>query len=140
MDEELFRVTGKNAVKLYRMPYGLGEYSQLPNGIDNVLKWGAEAGYIHVGWTVDTLDWVNLVNKGTANAPYFSNARNLARILSRVDNKGNGGTIVLSHLIRYRSSKEEGPAELLDPLIQQLKIRTVPLGKLSDYIRQDPVQ
>lgn len=47
-------ITGNNLKKFWRAPYG--EYNE------EILKWGWEIGYFHIGWSWDSLDWVEEEN------------------------------------------------------------------------------
>lgn len=107
--------TGRFMTALWRSPFG--EVN------DDLLRWAAETGWRHVGWTrddsggphtLDSLDWV--AERSARN--YLTSEQIASRILSfGVGGTGLNGGIVLMHL----STSREDPgvtrlAELIDSL------------------------
>ncbi|MBN2102654.1 polysaccharide deacetylase family protein [bacterium] len=112
-------VTKKKMSYLWRAPYGERN--------NDILKWAAEAGYKHIGWTVgrgweenmDTMDWV-----ADKNSKAYHSAEEIAdKILSYADNTGDGadGVIILMHLGTNR--KDDYPHKKLPEILKGLKQR-----------------
>jgi peptidoglycan/xylan/chitin deacetylase (PgdA/CDA1 family) len=108
--------TGQRMAPLWRAPYGE------VNG--ELLRWAADAGWGHVGWTrddaggrhtLDSLDWV----AERASRNYLSSEQIEARVLSfGGGGAGLNGGIVLMHL----STRREDPGvERLGSLIDELR-------------------
>lgn len=125
-----------HAVPLYRMPFGIEEYAVIRGAIPSILAWGSEAGYTHIGWSADTLDWVTAKARarGYPLPRYLSSDDMKNLILSRVDQNQGQGVIVLSHLVRYRSAQETTPNEMLPALIAELKTRNYGVARVFDYL------
>lgn len=111
-------LTGRSMTPLWRAPFG--EVN------DDLLRWGEDAGWCHVGWTrddrggshsLDSLDWVS--ERSSPN--YLSSLQITKRILSfgGGGDRLNGG-IVLMHL----STRREDPG-------------VARLGGLIDALRRD---
>lgn len=129
--EQIFEIlTKKKMAKLWRAPYG--EYNS------EILKWAAEAGYRHVGWTVgrgweenmDTLDWVADKNSRV----YFTAEQIAKRILSYASNKKDGanGAIILMHLGSNR--KDDYPHQKLPEIIQGLQKKGYEAVRISEML------
>jgi peptidoglycan/xylan/chitin deacetylase (PgdA/CDA1 family) len=90
--------TGLEMAPLWRSPYG--EHNR------EILKWAADAGWTHVGWTrrMDSLDWV----ADTASRLYRGPDEIADRLLAfpRSDPQKAHGSIVLMHLGSERPEKE----------------------------------
>ncbi len=126
-------VTGKEMAGFWRAPYG--EYNA------EILRWSAEAGYKHIGWTVgrgweetmDSMDWV-----ADKNSTAYHSADEIAeKILKYGDGKkyGANGAIVLMHLGTNR--KEDFPHQKLTEIIEGLKKQGYRLVKMSDMVNTD---
>lgn len=123
-------VTGREMVRFWRAPYG--EY----NG--EILRWAAEAGYKHVGWTVgrgwedtmDTMDWVADKN----SRAYRSADEIVAKILNYAKEKKHGanGAIILMHLGTDR--EDDLPHRKLPEIIDGLRKKGYRLVKVSGMI------
>lgn len=109
-------LTGRSMSALWRAPYGESNAE--------LLRWAADAGWSHVGWTrddaggrhtLDSLDWV--AERTSRN--YLTSAQIAARVLSFGNGgAGRNGGIVLMHL----SARREDPAaERLGELIDELQ-------------------
>jgi peptidoglycan-N-acetylglucosamine deacetylase len=111
-------LTGRRMAPLWRAPYG--EVN------DDLLRWAAETGWSHAGWTrddaggrhtLDSLDWVE--ERSSRN--YLSSTQIAERILTFGDGgDGLNGGIVLMHLCARRE----------DPGVKRL-------GELIDALRRD---
>jgi peptidoglycan/xylan/chitin deacetylase (PgdA/CDA1 family) len=121
-------VTGREMVHLWRAPYG--EYNQ------EILRWAAEAGYKHVGWTVgkgweetmDTMDWV-----ADKNSSAYRSADAIAgKILdfSKKGPAGASGTIILMHLGTNRT--DDFPHKKLPDIIAGLQKNGYKLVTISE--------
>jgi peptidoglycan/xylan/chitin deacetylase (PgdA/CDA1 family) len=110
-------VTGKDMVPLWRAPYG--EYNS------EILRWAAEVGFRHVGWTVgkgwaesmDTMDWV-----ADKSLKAYHTADEIAdKILAyaKRGSYGANGAVILMHLGSER--KDDFPHEKLSEIIEGLK-------------------
>lgn len=101
--EALFRgVTGREMAPLWRAPYG-EENAE-------IRRWAFEAGYMHIGWTIDyargesldSLDWV----EDRSSRLYRSPGAIKKRILNfNKDGAGLRGGIILMHLGSGRKSE-----------------------------------
>ena len=125
-------VTGKDMAGLWRAPYGY--YNK------EILRWAAEAGYKHVGWTIgrdweetmDTMDWVS-DHKSTA---YHSAKEIEDKILGyagKSRNNGNGA-IILMHLGSER--KDDFPHKKLPGIIDGLRKQGYNLVKISSMVSE----
>jgi peptidoglycan/xylan/chitin deacetylase (PgdA/CDA1 family) len=126
-------VTGKEMAGFWRAPYG--EYNA------EILRWSAEAGYKHIGWTVgrgweesmDSMDWVADKN----STAYHSADEITEKILKYGTGKkyGANGAIVLMHLGTDR--KEDFPHQKLPEIIEELKKQGYRLVRMSDMENAD---
>jgi peptidoglycan/xylan/chitin deacetylase (PgdA/CDA1 family) len=92
------QVTGTDMAPFWRAPYG--EVNR------EILRWAAEAGYVHVGWTpkLDSLDWVS-----DPDSRHYRSPQEFLAILSRVARQGPhglNGAIILMHLHSNRPREE----------------------------------
>jgi peptidoglycan/xylan/chitin deacetylase (PgdA/CDA1 family) len=127
----LFRkVTGKDMVPLWRAPYG--EINP------EIIRWAAEAGFRHVGWTtgqgweenMDTLDWV----ADKSSNVYHSADQIAAKILSSAKRppQGINGAVILMHLGTER--KDDFPHRKLPDILDGLKKDGYRAVRVSDML------
>ncbi len=131
--EEAFRaLTGKPMQRFWRAPYG--EVNR------ELMRWAAEMGYTHVGWTrgegsetLDTRDWV----ADRSSRLYASSALIRDRILGFDEEGGDGaaGGIILMHLASRR--REDPVHRRLPEIIEGLRARGYALVPVSDLLRED---
>ena len=128
-DRALVKTGNGHAVKFFRMPYGLASYSVLPGARRNILQWAQEAGYTHVDWSVDTLDWISrdARSHGSFLPPYLTSRQMEDRVIA-----DRGGAIVLSHLTRYRPFGEPSVNEMIPDLLVRLKKQNLRTARISD--------
>lgn len=122
-DSLFFEVTGKHTIPYWRAPYG--ELNR------EILRWAAEAGYKHIGWSerCDTWDWV----ADTSSTLYRSNGEILEHILEVEEKSGLEGKILLMHLGTER--EYDFPYLTLQKMIQQLKERGYRFLRISELIQ-----
>lgn len=132
-DKALVAATGRHTVKLFRMPYGLSTYALIP-GVRRILAWAHEAGYTHVDWTVDTLDWVA---KDSGQYQRYLTAKQME---DRIVSAAGSGPVVLSHLTRYRSSEEDSVNEALPELLSRLSAMNITPRRVSEFLPQPDSQ
>ena len=127
----IFRtVTGRDMVPLWRAPYG--EYNP------EILRWAAEAGFRHVGWTtgrgwaesMDSMDWV-----ADRRSNAYHSAQEIAdKILAyaKTGRYGANGIVILMHLGTER--RDDFPHEKLPEIIDGLKKQGYAPVKVADLI------
>lgn len=126
-------VTGKKMSPIWRAPYG--EFNK------EILKWAAEAGYKHVGWTVgkgweetmDTMDWV-----ADRNSKAYHSADEIRDKILEYSGKGeNGanGAVILMHLGTHRS--DDLPHKKLPEIIDGLREKAYQIVKISEMMAAD---
>lgn len=103
--EEIQKITGVKPT-LYRTPYG--EYN------NTVIKSANESGYFPIQWSLDTLDYKNLMAEEMWN---------------RIE-KISSGDIVLMH------NGTEHTADSLQSIIQKIKAKGLSIVKVSELIYQ----
>lgn len=131
--EEAFRAaTGQAMRRYWRAPYG--EVNP------ELLRWAAELGYVHVGWTrgegsetLDTRDWV----ADRSSRLYASSARIRDQILGFDEEGADGaaGGIVLMHLASRR--RDDPVHRRLPEIIDGLRSRGYALVAVSDLLEED---
>lgn len=124
---QLYReTTGEEMAPYWRAPYGEINLE--------LTQWAFEAGFIHVGWTVDykrnktldTLDWVN--DKRSKN--YFTAGEIRERLLDFDEKKaGLKGGIILMHLGTGR--RVDQAVSVLPAIIDDLSARGYSFVKIS---------
>jgi len=137
-DRALIRTGNGHAAKLFRMPYGIGSYLSIPDGPRLILQWANEAGYTHVDWSVDTLDWIS--REGASRTPFlppYLTSRQMEEVI--FSNRGNG-SIILSHLTRYRPLSEPSVNEMLPDLLNRLSRQQIKTARISDFLARVPEQ
>ncbi|MBL8020562.1 MAG: polysaccharide deacetylase family protein [Leptospirales bacterium] len=130
-DRALQRTRNGRAVKLFRMPYGLSSYFVIPEGPKKILQWAQEAGYTHVDWTIDTLDWISKTQPRSQFLPSYLTSNQMA---DRIYHTRGQGAIVLSHLTRYRPMSEPSVNEMLPGLLTRLATSRVRTARISDFL------
>jgi len=128
------RVTGKDMVSLWRAPYG--EVNP------EILRWAAEAGFKHVGWTtgrgwednMDTMDWV----ADKASKTYHSADDIAAKILGSAVKgpQGINGAVILMHLGSER--RDDFPHRKLPEILDGLKNNGYRAVKIADMLSERP--
>lgn len=126
-------VTSNKMVPLWRAPYG--EFNS------QILRWAADAGYRHVGWTVgrgwdetmDTLDWVADKNSSS----YRSADEIMAKILNYGKGRPNGsnGVIILMHLGTHRH--DDFPHLKLPYIIEGMQLKGYRFVKISEMMEEE---
>jgi len=96
--EALLQVAGVDMAPFWRAPYG--EVNR------EILRWAAEAGYLHVGWSpgLDSLDWVS-----DRESRHYRSPQEFLSVLGRMargEPHGLNGTITLMHLHSNRPSAD----------------------------------
>lgn len=113
---KLFKsTTGKNLIHFWRAPYG--EYNE------QIIEWGWKAGYFHIGWSWDSMDWID------EDFPNFNKRIQKINELKEIiasNEKELYGKILLFHL---GSSKPKELMEVLN-LIKTRNIHIVPVSTL----------
>lgn len=108
-------ITGKNLIYFWRAPYG--EYNE------EIISWGWQAGYFHIGWSWDSLDWID------EDFPNFNKRvqkiNELKEIISK-NEKELYGKILLFHL---GNNNPEELKEIIN-LIKSKNIEIVPVSTL----------
>jgi peptidoglycan/xylan/chitin deacetylase (PgdA/CDA1 family) len=123
-------VTGRDMRPIWRAPYG--EFNP------EILRWAAEAGFRHVGWTMgkgwaetmDTMDWVT-----DRNSKIYHSADDVERKILRFAESGKdgaNGAVILMHLGTER--KDDFPHERLDSIIGNLKRMGYQPVKVADLM------
>lgn len=113
------KITGKNLKNFWRAPYG--EYNE------EILIWGIRAGYFHIGWSWDSLDWLEEEN------PSFE--RRILKINSlkekiKNDQKWLYGQVLLFHL------GNNNPEEIKE-IINLIKEKNIQMVSISTLIATD---
>ncbi len=110
-DSLFHKITGKHLAPFWRAPYG--EFNK------QILRWAAEAGFKHVGWSkhCDALDWV----ADSTSALYRSAHQILEHFLHLEETSGLQGRIILMHLGTDRP--KDFPYEIIGTLIDSLRHR-----------------
>jgi peptidoglycan/xylan/chitin deacetylase (PgdA/CDA1 family) len=87
--QALLEVAGVDMAPYWRAPYG--EVNS------EILRWAAEAGYVHVGWSegLDSLDWVS-----DRQSHHYRTPQEFLAVLHGMAKRGHGlnGAIILMHL------------------------------------------
>lgn len=104
-EKEFYKISGKHISNIWRAPYG--EHNK------QLREWAKNAGYQHVGWTIDSLDWVSNEELKT----YRTSSKILD--LKCGSESVNNGAIILMHLGTTR--KEDQFHKRLPGLIDSLK-------------------
>lgn len=115
--------TGQQMAPLWRAPYGEQNAE--------IRRWGAEAGYWHVGWTggragLDGLDWVS--------DPRSPSYRSAEQVIERLVERAENGGIVLLHLA---SDREDPIAPKIPLLLDGLSRRGFRLALASEFLRRE---
>jgi len=123
-DSLLHALTKRGMAPYWRAPYG--EYNK------DILRWAAEAGYRHVGWSrhCDTWDW----EADTASVLYRTPQEILQYLLKTEQQEGLNGKIILMHLGSER--KNHFPYEILPNLIDALRQRGYRFVTVSALVRK----
>ncbi|MBI2208164.1 polysaccharide deacetylase family protein [Candidatus Woesearchaeota archaeon] len=117
-EKEFYRISGKYISNIWRAPYG--EHNK------QLREWAKNAGYHHVGWTVDSLDWVD--DKGLKT--YHTSTSKILDTLKCGSESVNNGAIILMHLGSTR--KEDQFHKRLPGLIDSLKECNYNLVRVSE--------
>jgi peptidoglycan/xylan/chitin deacetylase (PgdA/CDA1 family) len=126
------KVTGRDMLPIWRAPYG--EVNS------ELMRWAAEAGYRHVGWTagrgweenMDTLDWV-----ADKKSKVYRSADEIAGKIMASAKKGPqgiNGAVILMHLGTER--KEDFPHQKLPKLLDELMQNGYRMVKVSDMMAE----
>ena len=132
----------QRAVRFFRMPYGITQYLVIPGATQDIQKWGREAGYRHFDWSADTQDWVTheAITKAKKEhrliPPYATGKIISKRILDAVDQ--NKGTMVLSHLVKFRSKDDDAPIGFVPLILEGVQKRGLHVARISDYMEELP--
>jgi peptidoglycan/xylan/chitin deacetylase (PgdA/CDA1 family) len=121
-EEEFYKLCKKNMAPLWRAPFG--EENQ------EIREWARDAGYQHVRWTFDTLDWVDDENSGL-----YIPTRTVRNSLINIEQKhknGLKGYIILMHTGNNR--KNEPLHKELNAIMTDLKERRYSFAKVSEII------
>ena len=120
-DSLLFDKFGIHVKPYWRAPFG--EYN------DNILKWAAELGYKHIGWSsqCDTRDWVS-----DQDSDLYRTGEEIYHHLINLESKGKlRGSVILMHI--HTDREKDKPFHILPKLIDALRDRDykiVPVSKL----------
>jgi len=126
------RVTGQPMASIWRAPFG--EVNP------EILRWAAEAGFKHVGWTpgrgweesMDTMDWV-----ADRNSKSYRTADEIAAKILNSARKGGSafnGAIILMHLGTER--KDDQPHRKLPDILSGLKKEGYRTVKVSEMLAE----
>ena len=122
-EKRFYEITNQRMPALWRAPYG--EHNK------QIREWAAMFGYKHIGWTIDTLDWVTGNEQGIRMQ---SNEEVLERILNHDEQKyGLNGAILLMHVGTSRD--KEKFHEILPKVILELKKRGYQFAPVSEIIK-----
>lgn len=108
-------ITGKNLTYFWRAPYG--EYNE------EIINWGWQVGYFHIGWSWDSLDWID------EDFPNFNiRIQKINELKEKIakNEKELYGKILLFHL---GNNKPEELKEIIN-LIKSKNIEIVPVSTL----------
>jgi peptidoglycan/xylan/chitin deacetylase (PgdA/CDA1 family) len=117
--------TGTDMAGFWRAPYG--------NVNPAMLEWAKEAGFQHIGWEVDTWDWItdkNYIHYLTAEGLY-------QRVHTFLEN-GASGYIFLSHLSTGRTT--DNYASVLQKVIDDAHRQGYRLVTVSELLKNGPNQ
>jgi len=108
-------LTGKNLKNFWRAPYG--EYNE------EILSWGWKTGYFHIGWSWDSLDWLE-----EENPNFERRTAKLKELKEKIKNneKALWGQILLFHL---GNNKPDEIKEVVK-MIKEKNIQIVPVSTL----------
>lgn len=108
-------ITGKNLKNFWRAPYG--EYNE------EILSWAWKCGYFHIGWSWDSLDWLE-----EENPDYEKRILKIKELKEKInkDEKWLYGKILLFHL---GNNKPEEIKEIINS-IEEKNIKIVPVSTL----------
>jgi len=121
-DSLLYAVLQVHFKPYWRAPFG--EYNQ------TILRWAAEAGYKHIGWSKggDTRDWVT-----DKESPLYRSAVQIYNYLMDLESRDKlRGAVVLMHL--HSDREDEKPYKILPDVIDELQKRGYQLMTVSDLI------
>lgn len=108
-------ITGKELKNFWRAPYG--EYNE------EIINWAWKAGYFHIGWSWDSLDWLE-----EENPNFEKRILKIKELKEKIkkDEKWLYGQILLFHL------GNNNPEEIMEiiNLIKSKNIKTVPISTL----------
>jgi peptidoglycan/xylan/chitin deacetylase (PgdA/CDA1 family) len=113
---------GRHLKPFWRAPFG--ELN------DQILRWAAELGYKHIGWSAncDTRDWVS-----DKDSDLYSTAEEIYQHLINLESRGNlKGAIVLMHLHTDRTVDQ--PFTILRKLIDTLRERGYKIVPVSTML------
>lgn len=115
-------ITGKTMSPLWRAPFG--------SHSDEVLRIAKAAGYTHVHWSDDTLDWV-----AEKTDRLYRSADEIERRLLNMakDDLGANGRIVLMHLGSDR--RDDYPHKRLSQVIDRLRAQGYSFVRVSQLIQ-----
>ncbi len=124
VDSLFFQLTRKHLAPFWRAPFG--EYNK------DILRWAAEAGFKHIGWSskCDALDWT----VDSTNALYRSGNEILNHFLKLEKEEGLAGKIILMHLGTDRQA--DFPYQILPALIDSLQNRGYRFVTVSELLNQ----
>jgi len=121
-DSLLYYGFGLHFKPYWRAPFG--EYN------DNILKWAAELGYKHIGWSAycDTRDWVS-----DMDSELYRSGEEIYQTLIDLESKGRlKGAVILMHIHTDRESDK--PYKILPKLIDTLLNRGYKIVPVSTLL------
>jgi len=117
-------LTGSQMSKLWRAPYGARN--------DEIVRWAHEAGYRHIGWSIDTEDWrVDMQDPGSIGGRDIH-----PQLIQRAKERPQElcGAIVLVHLGARR--QEDPHISVLGSIMDDLEALGFKPAKLGDYVAE----
>jgi peptidoglycan/xylan/chitin deacetylase (PgdA/CDA1 family) len=121
-DSLLYAGFGQHFKPFWRAPFG--EYNQ------EILKWAAEKGYKHVGWSsgCDTRDWVS-----DPESVLYRTADEIYDYIINLESRGKlRGAVILMHL--HSDRFDDMPYKILPKLIDTLRSREYRIVTISELI------
>jgi len=118
-DSLLYHKFGIHLKPYWRAPFG--EYN------NNILKWAAELGYKHIGWSsqCDTRDWVS-----DPDSYLYRTGEEIYNHLIDLESKGRlKGSVVLMHI--HTDRKKDVPYHILPKLIDTLREKDYKIVPIS---------
>ena len=94
---------------------------------EKTMHWAHKIGLKHIGWTYDMYDW-----DANPKSKTYRPVKTMLKIFRRlIDSNSGQGAIILLHLESAR--KTENVAEILQEMIDYVKLRGYTFAKISDY-------
>lgn len=146
VDEALREVTegACGAEPIFRMPFGLADARYSLKQQQEAVMWAQAAGYTHVGWSIDSMDWYSLAQKkydiSLGRRHLYKDKRQVLGEIASALLHRHKGPIFLAHLLRYRGPGEDTPLDLFPEVVHMIQRRGYRLGLITEYLGKRPAR